>query len=160
MNFKRTALALSLLSLAAAGCAVTQVAPLTPLEIQQIQSRTFEADKETTFRSVVSVLQDLGYTIKSADLNTGFITAESAAESDKTSKLLIGVASVSQSAVTAFIEDFGAKSSVRLNLVDRVETSSSTGQRDKQETPILEPSAYQFAFEKIEKAVFVRKAMR
>lgn len=142
------------------GCATTKGPALTPLEIQQIQSRSFEAGKEVAFRSVVSVFQDLGYIIKSADLATGFITAESAASSNQAMKFWIGITRVDQTAVTAFIEEMGDKSLVRLNFVNRVETSSGYGQRDKQETPIYEPEAYQAAFEKIENAIFVRQAMQ
>jgi len=157
---KKISSAFFLISLTLAGCATTHLPALTPLEIQQIQSKSFEAGKDITFRSVVSVFQDLGYTIKSADLATGFITAESAANSDAATKFWLGISKVDQTAVTAFIEEMGSKTSVRLNFVNRVETSSGYGQRDKQETPIYEPQSYQSAFEKIENAIFVRKSMQ
>lgn len=140
------------------GCATTPKVNLTPLEIQQIQSRSFEADLNTTFRSVVSVFQDLGYTVKSADLSTGFITAESAAKSDEASQFWLGVARVDQTSVTGFVEAIGGKTTVRLNFVNRVETSSGYGQHNKKETPIYAPEPYQVAFEKIGSAIFVRKA--
>lgn len=146
--------------MALTGCSTTVKAPtLTPLQIQQIQSRSFEADKDVAFRSTVSVFQDLGYTIKSADLETGFIAAESAANSSQAAKLF-GISKVDQTAVTAFIEAMGSKTSVRLNFVNRVETSSGYGQQDKQETPIYAPASYQSAFEKIENAIFIRKSMK
>ena len=63
------------------GCVVPQrKPPMTPLEIQSIQTREYEAPPKITFASVVSVFQDLGYTIKGANLNTGFINAESATQ--------------------------------------------------------------------------------
>ena len=37
---------------------------LTPLEIQSMQTRTYDEGKEIVFPSVMSVLQDLGYSIK------------------------------------------------------------------------------------------------
>jgi hypothetical protein len=67
---------------------------------------------------------------------------------------------VDQTAVTAFVEEMGSKTSVRLNFVNRVETSTGYGQRDKQDTPIYEPESYQSAFEKIGSAVFIRKSMK
>jgi hypothetical protein len=140
------------------GCATTPTANLTPLEIQQIQSRSFEADYNTTFRSVVSVFQDLGYTIKSADIATGFITAESAAKSDAATQFWLGLAKVDQTAVTGFVEAIGNKTTVRLNFVNRVETSTGSGQQNKNETPIYDSEPYRVAFEKIENAIFVRKA--
>ena len=42
-----------------------------------IQSREFETNKKMAFASVMSVFQDLGYIVNSADLVTGFITAKS-----------------------------------------------------------------------------------
>jgi len=42
--------------------------------------------------------------------------------------------------------------------VDATETSSSSGQQDRAERPILEPQAYQNTFERIENAIFVRSA--
>ena len=50
---------------------------LTSLEIQSIQSREFETAKPTAFAAVLSVFQDLGYIVESADKETGFITAKS-----------------------------------------------------------------------------------
>lgn len=131
---------------------------LTPLEIQQIQSRSFEADFNVTFRSVVSVFQDLGYIIKSADFAAGFITADSAAQSDAAMLFLTGTSKIDQTSVTGFVETIGEKTFVRLNFVNRIETSSGYGRQDKNETPIYDPGPYQVAFEKIENAIFVRKA--
>lgn len=51
---------------------------LTPMQIQAMQQKEFEAPKAALFSSVVDVFQDLGYTINSADMASGFITAESA----------------------------------------------------------------------------------
>jgi hypothetical protein len=131
---------------------------LTPLEIQQIQSRSFEADYNVTFRSVVSVFQDLGYTIKSADFAAGFITADSAAQSDAAMLIWTGTSKVDQTSATGFVEAIGEKTFVRLNFVNRIETSSAYGRQDKNETPIYDVGPYQAAFEKIENAIFVRKA--
>jgi len=46
----------------------------TGLELQQIQSRDVEASKDVAFSAVMSVLQDAGYRIGSADKETGLIT--------------------------------------------------------------------------------------
>ena len=65
------------------GCDTIDSGPqLTPLEIQSLQTRSFDHGYNVTFRSVVSVFQDLGYIIKSADIETGFIQADGASESD------------------------------------------------------------------------------
>ena len=97
-----------------AGC--TPPGPvLTPLEIQSLQTREFEHDKAVVFASTMSVFQDLGYIVNSADLDTGLITTESPATSDRATfpaRLTIlpdlmvwsDVTSVVQTKATAFIE--------------------------------------------------------
>ena len=137
------------------GCAATGPA-MTPLEIESLQSREYENSKMVVFASVVSVFQDLGYTIKSADKETGFIMAESAASSDTASKILLGVSNVSQTSATAFIEQIGSHTLVRLNFVTSSKKSSSYGQTDREDTPILDVRIYRNAFERIESAIFVR----
>lgn len=141
-----------------AGCATTTAPTLTPIEIQSIQTREYENDKAIVFTSVISVFQDLGYTIKSADKDTGFITAESATTSDTASKIWLGISSVSQTSATAFIERIGKITKVRLNFVTSNETSSSYGQTDRADTPILDAKVYQNAFDRIENAIFVRSS--
>ena len=121
------------------GCAVQQrKAPRTPLEIQSIQTREYEAPKKIVFASVVSVFQDLGYTIKNADLNTGFINAESATQNatfGADADVLIDVLgilgdtpptqSVEQTVATAFIEEIRDRTRVRLNFVTTRQSSSA-----------------------------------
>jgi hypothetical protein len=163
-----TATALSL-----AGCVVQQQKPpMTPLEIQSIQTREFESPKKIVFASVVSVLQDLGYTIKGADLNTGFINAESAAQGasiDPAEEIFIGVIggvlggqsatttqTVEQTVATAFIEEIGNRTRVRLNFVTTRQSSSAQGQISRRDTPIVDVRIYTNAFERIENAIFIR----
>ena len=119
------AIAMALVFLA--GC--TPPAPvLTPLEIQSLQTREFEHDKAVVFASTMSVFQDLGYIVNSADLDTGLITTESPATSDHTafparftilSDLMVwsDMTRVVQTKATAFIEQIGDRSRVRLNFV-------------------------------------------
>lgn len=141
-----------------AGCATTKAPTLTPLEIQSLQTREYERGTDVVFPSVISVFQDLGYIIKSADKETGLITAEGTAKSDQASKFWLGVAKVSQTSATAFIEDIGKMTKVRLNFVVSKKTSSSWGRSDREDTPILDASVYNNAFERIENAIFVRSA--
>ena len=90
------------------GCETTKPkVNLTPLDIQSMQSRSYEHSKDLVFPSVMSVFQDLGYSINSADINTGLITAESAANSDKALKFWLGITKVSQTKANAFIEEIG-----------------------------------------------------
>ena len=149
-----------------AGC--TPPGPvLTPLEIQNLQTREFEHDKAIVFASTMSVFQDLGYIVNSADLDTGLITTESPATSDRAAfparfvimpELMIwsDVSSVMQTKATAFIERIGNRSRVRLNFVVTRQASSVQGQTSRHDTPILDAAIYQNAFERIANAIFVR----
>ena len=136
----------------------TQGPTMTPLEIQSMQTREYENNKDIVFASVMSVFQDLGYTVASADKDTGFITANSASNSDAASKFWLGMTNVSQTKATAFIEKIGNLTRVRLNFVNTNKRSSAYGQTDQQDTPVLDTGVYQNAFEKLENAIFVRSS--
>ncbi len=137
------------------GCA-TAPPTLTPLEIQSLQTREYEHSKDVVFPSVMSVFQDLGYTVRSADKVTGFISAESAAKSDAASKFWFGISDVSQTSATAFVEEIGQITRLRLNFVTSRKKSYGYGQSDRQDTPIIDAQVYKNAFERIESAIFVR----
>ena len=159
-NNKFKFLASALIVLTFAGCAVTPPPKeKTSLEIQAIQAKTFEADKKVAFNSVLSVLQDLGYIVASASMETGFITAESAVKND--TGFLDAMAKVrreSRVAVTASVEEMKANSSkVRLNFVNRQKRSAVNGQQANDDTPLQDPKVYDNAFEKISEAIFIRK---
>ena len=156
---KRIYLFLPILFILIAGCETTKpTVNLTPLEIQSMQSRSYEHSKDIVFPSVMSVFQDLGYSINSADINTGLITAESVADSNKMKKFWLGIAEVSQTKVNAFIEEIGSETKVRINFVGTKKESSWYGQDDREDTQILSPEPYQNAFEKIENAIFIRSS--
>ncbi len=146
---------LTALALIVTGC-VVQPPPMTPLEIQSLQTREYESSKKIVFPSVVSVFQDLGYTIKGADLNTGFINAESTTKQDQALQILLGVSQMEQTAATAFIEEIGTRTRVRLNFVTTRQSSSVYGQSSRQDTPILDVKVYTNAFERVENAIFIR----
>jgi len=136
------------------------------MEIQAMQSREYPQPKEVVFQSVMAVFQDLGYTLNSADLQTGFLTASSAASTQGPSfaeLLLVGSAQArqytQQTRGTAAVEAMGAGGTrVRLNFVVGSQASSGYGQQTAQDTPVLDAQIYQNAFEKIETAIFMRAA--
>ncbi len=137
------------------GCYGVKRPVLTPLEIQSMQTRDFENSKRVVFPSVISVFQDLGYTITNADLETGLISAESAAQSDGTARMF-GYTKVTQTKATGFVETIKQHTRVRLNFVEVSQTSSGYGQNDRYDSPVLNAALYQNAFEKIENAIFIR----
>ena len=133
---------------------------LTPMQLQAIQQKEFETEKPTVFAAVMSVLQDLGYTIDSAEMTTGFITASSAT-TNKTNffEAMAGVSGSGNTRVTAFCEARpGNRSRVRLNFVSTKSRSGVYGQSARQDQPILDPAVYQNAFARIDEAVFVNTA--
>jgi outer membrane cobalamin receptor len=149
-----------------AGCAMNE-APQnkTSLEIQAYQSRSFEVDKKTAFNSAMSVFQDLGYIVNSANLDTGFITAESPTKGAKGSEaflsFLAGMRVEGRTAVTAFVEELSPKSAkIRLNFVERKKSSGDYGQQSNRDDPIQDPKIYQSAFDKISDAIFIRSAQK
>lgn len=149
----------SLLFAAALGLLTACAAPgptMTPLEIQSMQTRSFESSYNVAFSSTMSVFQDLGYVVSSADKATGLIAAESATESNLAAAFF-GSSVTSQTKATAFIEKLKGKILVRLNFVQKVESSSNRGMQDRRDTPILDVTIYQNAFERIENAIFLRK---
>jgi hypothetical protein len=150
-----------------AGCQVAPPQPVkTSLEIQAIQAKSFEAPVALSFKAVVSVLQDLGYSIQTADLNTGVITANSATKENNSGgaffmKLMDGRRSEEKTRVTASVEEFGGNNTrIRLNFVDFKFSSGVQGQVATDETPVTNPSVYQNAFEKIGEAIFIRQSQK
>lgn len=137
-------------------CATPYKPTKTSLELQSIQAREFDAEKKVAFASVLSVFQDLGYIIKSSDLETGFITAKSPTQSGV--QLFVGY-TMKDTNATAFIEELRpGKTKVRLNFVKSKETSSGYGAKQKQETPIEDSKVYNNAFVKIQEGIFIRTA--
>lgn len=131
---------------------------MAPLELQSLQSREYEAAKEIVFPSVISVFQDIGYTISHADFHTGLISAESSSSSDfgTAASFWSGKVNVKQTKATAFIERIGDKTIARLSFVEVKNTSFEFGLTDRQDTPLLNAQLYQNAFEKVENAIFIR----
>ena len=158
---KASSVALFCIGLSIAGCSVAPPAP-TPLQIQAFQSHEFEAQKRAAFGAVLSVFQDLGYIVQSADLDTGFITAASPAGAKfNWWELLESSASSAQTRATAFVEEIRSGFvTVRLNFVESKHLSSNEGQTTDRDTPILDPKAYQVAFDKMGDAIFIRSATR
>lgn len=159
------------------GCKTVEVKPeKTSLEIQAIQTKQFETTQKVAFASTLSVFQDLGYIVKSADRETGFITAQSASRNKKGSSQRIQFGDFqfdlaeflndaddskkntrTYTSVTAFVEELRPPSvQVRLNFVVSRLSSSRHGQTDQRDTIVDDPKIYQNAFNKIGDAIFIR----
>lgn len=139
---------------------------LTSLQIQAIQTKEFETLKQIAFASTLSVLQDLGYTVESASMETGFITAKSPTQTNSgANQFWTSTVKNSETKVTAFIEQLKPTATrVRLNFVNSEQLqrlgSAWGGAKQVKDTPVLDPLPYQNAFTKIEEAIFIRTGER
>ncbi|UTW13163.1 hypothetical protein [Marinobacterium rhizophilum] len=137
------------------GCTQQNYKPSkTSLELQSIQKREFDTTYKVAFASALSVFQDKGYVVDTADSSTGFITAES----NKSSGFVPFVGqTIEYTKSTAFIEVMPSSLvAIRLNFVKHQETSSGYGMKGGNSVPIEAPEFYQGVFEDIQKAIFVR----
>ena len=150
------------MALISGGAAEAKKKPtMTPMELQSIQSKEFEATKDNLFSAVMTVTQDLGYQVESADLQTGFITAASATE-NKTGffEVMAGMSSSGNTRMTAYIQQMPNKmSKVRLNFLNSKNSSSAYGRSSSKDKPVLDPAVYNNAWEKIDEAIFVINAL-
>jgi hypothetical protein len=131
---------------------------MTPLQIQAIQTRQFETSKDIAFRAVITVFQDNGYTIQSADMETGLITASSPSQTSV--QLFVGNR-ITATRATATVEEFPAGTAhIRINLVNTAETSSGYGMKSQHDAPVLDSAVYDGLFTRIQEAIFVRSALQ
>ena len=141
-----------------AGCMTKSYKPTkSSLELQSIQTKEFETPLKTGFASTMSVFQDLGYIIATADADSGLITASS----PKSQEMVPFVGMVMKNRkVTAFVEPINKdKIRIRINFVDEEESSNGYGMKGGSVIPIEDPKIYQEAFDKIQKAIFVRSSL-
>jgi hypothetical protein len=130
---------------------------MDPLALQQMQTQEFETSKKILFGSVVSVFQDSGFTIDSADLDTGIITAKSATQSDRS--FWSGTTYSVATKASAFVEEARAKYvRTRLNFVQINDSRGYYGGGGSNDQPIEDAAYYERIFQKIREAVFLREA--
>lgn len=130
----------------------------TGLALQQIQARDLETNAEIAFPAVMTVLQDSGYRIKTADKATGLIVAEGSSKKITTYNIWWGLGSKKRvPEVSAFIEQRGPQlTRVRLSFVTSMRKSRNAFSDEEQ---VTDPSIYKGAFEQIEKEIFFRNSM-
>ena len=143
-------------------CGGNKQRTLTPLELQSLQRREFATSKKNAFTSTVTVLQDLGYTIGNADMDSGVISAVSTNENFGKGLFHRGIQYNYK--VTAFVNSLSQNnSSVRLNFDFVYQDGGSFGGPAPSSPALmntssaLSPELYQQAFEKISEAIFIRK---
>lgn len=139
-----------------AGCMPQNYKPTkTSLELQAFQAKEFDTNKKIAFASTLSVFQDLGYTITSTDIETGYIASKSPTQHT----MGLGKIIMKDTKATAFVEELRpGKTKIRLSFVNTEEWSGSYGGKLVQDNPIEDPAVYTNAFTKIQEAIFIRTA--
>lgn len=134
---------------------------LDTFALQELQTREFEAPFKMTYAAVLTVLQDVGYIVESADGEAGLITAKSPTQSKTTYNLFWGFGKGrSSTRVTAFVEPLGPQiSKLRINFVSIKQNSNIYGMNSQEDTPIEDDQVYNTLFERVAEAIFIRQAM-
>ncbi len=130
---------------------------LSGLALQQLQTREYEANYEIAFKSVMSVLQDAGYILENADMNTGFITGKAPSNSKTTYNIWTGIGKKNVTTkVSSTIDKIGdTYTKVRLNFVAIDEDSNLYGD-SRVDTPLEDNEVYNNVFEKIGETIFIK----
>jgi len=151
---------LSLFTLAIlSGCVSAYQPTKSGLELQAFQKREFETSKEIAFKSVLTVFQDLGYTVESADYDSGFITAKSPTSQGLGFLALTAV--MLDTRATAQIDDIRDNlTAIRLNFINRREETGGYGSKVEKSSPVDDPAIYENAFAKIREAIFIRTSVQ
>ncbi len=163
MPLRSIALAIALASMfgMTASAEAKKKPELSSLELQQMQSREIEAATDTVFGAVMTVLQDAGYRIQTADKDTGLISGIGSSKGKLTWAPFVGFGKKKKTPiVSAFVEPYGPNyTRLRLSFVLAKLKSNIYGSQPQDEEPILDPAVYQDAFEKVNRAVFIRQSM-
>ena len=133
---------------------------LSPLQLQSMQTKEFEVAKDQAFGAVMTVLQDSGYRIQSGDVQSGLITGIGSTTGKMSYSLWSGFGKKKLTPiVSAFIEQMGPVSKIRLNFIMAKVKSTVYGSQPQDEEPVIDSAVYQDAFEKISQALFVRQSV-
>lgn len=139
------------------GCAAPPKVTQSQMEIQAYQSKELEATKRQAFDSTLSVLQDAGFIIASAEFDSGFMTGKG--QADSKFHLWWGTQNKSVS-MTAFVEERSStRSRIRINIVETEQRKSQWNafQDVINEDGVRDPKVYQDLFERIDQAIFIKK---
>lgn len=157
---KKIFLVLSLaLTFLITGCSSVQT--VTPLERSQMRTATLEGNYRTTFKSVMTTLENEGYTIENTDMDSGLIKASIMKNAvGKWDTILLGTTGVSKKSLSSTVTKINNTTTrVRINI--REETETHQGVYDYSNVnEINDPLAYKELFNKLRVEIARCKAMR
>lgn len=176
-------ISISALAINMAGCYFPPpTPPLTPLQIQVMQTTTFQADKDKIFNATTTALQNMGYTIQNMSKASGSLRVTGPARSSMIPGPLVyhqkcrkigkhdskfcyssathgpstAVTTINTGSIT--IRPVGKdkkQASVRLNFIAKSKKSSHQGQSSESDSQIHDPKFYQNFFNQIRQSLFI-----
>lgn len=153
-------------SLSLTGCAFNtmQEAPITQLQVREIQSREYHTDNtKLVMKSMMNVLQDEGFIIKNAVAELGLLSAEKNIDVENSSTKFMLIFLQGNNArwskqqileASANISEYGSKTRVRMNF--QTKTIDNYG-CPKDIKTVEDPQYYQEFFDKVGKGIFIQE---
>jgi len=144
------------------GCTSTPV--ISPLERSNMRTVTIDADYDTTFRSLMTTLEDQGYTIENTDMQSGLIKANIAKDATNGFEKFMGSTGVDTYEASSTVTKINKTTTkVRINIREKTEISTSTGYGSNNSTTaneIDDPTVYENLFNELKTSVARTKAMK
>ena len=159
--------------IALGGCATVATIPFpsgifdqgparTPVELQAIQTREFEADKRQVMSALIAVFQDEGYRINQTDFDIGVVSATTPEEKQFTEPTTIlglfesTIPFTSQRTINAVVSEISpSRSTLRITMIVEAKTlSPAVAPYSGTDT---NPERYQSIFAKIQQGLFLKK---
>lgn len=142
------------------GCGAnnSEVKPqMSTLQIEQIQSKYYEKNKQDVFSAIISMLQSEGLMIKSADGTLGIISAKGMAKFEGLDLFTFsGGIKSSVLNVMIFVKEIkNNKIKVRINIIKEMIGKTAFGGGSSYEILIKDPQIYRAFFNKIDKNLFI-----
>jgi hypothetical protein len=153
------------LLLIAAGCGShVDDAPMTQLQIREIQTRTFESkDAKAVLKEMINVLQDDAFIVKHANLDLGLLAGEKDIDiEDGWNRFFNVMASGKQASwnknavieVSANVTQFGNSTKVRVNFQRKIFDNFG---RVVKVVQLYDENYYQEFFNKVHKGLFIQQ---
>jgi hypothetical protein len=144
------------------GC--TAAPTVAPLERSQMRTATIDADYDTTFRSLMTTLEDQGYTIENTDMQSGLIKASVSKDATSGFQKFMGSTGVDTYEVSSTVTKINATTTkVRINIREKTDISTATGygsNESKTANEIDDPMVYKNLFDELKTDIARAKAMK
>ncbi len=151
------------LALLTVGCASLQLPRSTPpqLQIREFQTRTYDTqDADMVMKALLNAFQDQGFTIKTANVDIGLITATqevSAGSGVSALHRIMGAPDMKDtllSECSSNVSPFGAQVKVRVSCQMKL---LKFGMAVEETRAVDDPQFYRDFFEKVDKSIFIAK---